>query len=128
MMMGRAEVVAVPVVPQRGTLQRTGDLFEPYRLVDPSGAVVAPSGYLRELAASGRPAATQRSYGMDLLRWFRFLWAVEIDWRQATRTEARDFCSWLQLTDKPTRPHWRYPGPARQGLRRRGGSLAWRMR
>ena len=27
-----------------------------------------------------RPAATQRSYGMDLLRWFRFLRAVEVGW------------------------------------------------
>jgi integrase len=98
------------VVVQRGSLERTGDLFEPYRLVDAAGVVVAPAGaYLRELAGCGRPAATQRSYGMDLLRWFRFLWAVEIGWDQATRVEARDFCSWVQLADKPTRPHWRYP-------------------
>lgn len=61
------------------------------------------------MAACGRPAATQRSYGMDLLRWFRFLWALGVDWDQATRVEARDFCRWLQITAKPTRPHWRYP-------------------
>jgi integrase len=98
------------VVAQRGSLERTGDLFEPYRLVDAAGVVVAPAGaYLRELAGCGRPAATQRSYGMDLLRWFRFLWAVQIGWDQATRVEGRDFCSWIQLADKPTRPHWRYP-------------------
>lgn len=98
------------VVVQRGALERTGDLFEPYRLVDAAGVVVAPAGaYLRELAACGRSAATQRSYGMDLLRWWRFLWAVEVAWDQATRVEARDFCSWIQLVDKPTRPHWRYP-------------------
>jgi site-specific recombinase XerC len=46
---------------------------------------------------------------MDLLRWWRFLWAVEVAWEQATRAEARDFCSWIQLVDKPIRPHWRYP-------------------
>jgi integrase len=46
---------------------------------------------------------------MDVLRWLRFLWAVEIGWDQATRVEARDFCSWIQLVDKPTRSHWRYP-------------------
>ena len=50
----------------------------------------------RELAACGRPATTQRSYGMDLLRWFRFLWAVGVGWDQATRAEARDFCCWMQ--------------------------------
>jgi site-specific recombinase XerC len=40
---------------------------------------------------------------MDLLRWFRFLWTVGVPWRQATRVEARDFCRWLALCDKPTR-------------------------
>jgi integrase len=98
------------VVAQRGSLASTGDLFEPYRLVDPAGFEIVPVGaYLRELAACGRAAATQRSYGMDLLRWFRFLWAVQVEWDQATRAEARGFCSWIQLVDKPTRPHWRYP-------------------
>lgn len=29
-----------------------------------------------DLQAAGRSRATVRSYGMDLLRWFRFLWAV----------------------------------------------------
>lgn len=61
------------------------------------------------MAACGRPATTQRFYGMDLLRWFRFLWALQWDWDQATRAEARDFCRWLQSAVKPVRPHWRYP-------------------
>jgi site-specific recombinase XerD len=98
------------VIAACGSLERTGDLFEPYRLVDETGVVVAPVRvFLRELAAAGRSTATQRSYAMDLLRWFRFLWAVEVDWGQATRCEARDFVSWLRLADKPSRPHWRYP-------------------
>jgi site-specific recombinase XerD len=105
------------VIAACGSLERTGDLFEPFQLVDAVGAVVAPAGaYLRELAACGRSAATQRSYGMDLLRWFRFLWAVGIDWCHATRSEARDFCSWLQLADKPTRPHWRYSDGGAPGI------------
>jgi site-specific recombinase XerD len=61
------------------------------------------SEYLNDLQAAGRAASTQRSYGMDLLRWFRFLWAIEVPWDQATRVEARDFSRWLQLTDKPRR-------------------------
>ena len=36
---------------------------------------------------------------MDLLRWFRFLWAVEVAWDRATRSEARDFCRWLAVTN-----------------------------
>jgi integrase len=51
--------------------------------------------------------ATLRSYGMDLLRWFRFVWAVECPWDQATRAEARDFSRWVQLAGKVQRAHWR---------------------
>ena len=104
------------VVPQSGSLETTGDLFEPFRLTDADGGVVAVAGaYFRDLAACGRAAATQRSYGMALLRWWRFLRAVEIGWDQATRAEARDFLCWVQLADKPERPHWRYPGGGAPG-------------
>jgi site-specific recombinase XerD len=104
------------VVPLRGSVEVTGDLFDPYRLVDPAGVVVSAAGvFMRELAACGRSAATQRSYGMDLLRWFRFLWAVEVGWDQATRAEARDFLRWIQVAGKPSRPHWRYPGGGAPG-------------
>jgi integrase len=103
-------------VPLGGSLEATGDLFEPYRLVDADGVVLVPAAaYFRELAACGRPVATHRSYGMALLRWWRFLRAVGVGWDQATRAEARDFCSWIQLADKPARPHWRYPGGGAPG-------------
>src|SRR5215469_1451952 len=95
-------------VPRVGSLRQTGVLWEPYELVGPDGRVVGPVGeYLRELQAAGRTAATQRSYGMDLLRWFRFLWAVEVPWNQATRVEGRDFCRWVQIGGKPAVTHWR---------------------
>ena len=104
------------VVPQSGSLETTGDLFEPFRLIDVDGVVVAAAGaYFRDLAACGRAVATQRSYGMALLRWWRFLRAVEIGWDQATRAEARDFLCWVQLADKPERQHWRYPGGGAPG-------------
>ncbi|MGH3305496.1 MAG: site-specific integrase, partial [Streptosporangiaceae bacterium] len=41
------------------------------------------------------------------MRWFRFLWAIEVPWDRATRVEARDFCRWLLIAGKPARPHWR---------------------
>ena len=69
-------------MPRRGRLASTGDLGEPYRLIDAEGAVVEPvAAFLRELLAAGRSPATLRSYGMDLLRWWRFLGAVDVDWR-----------------------------------------------
>jgi site-specific recombinase XerC len=98
-------------VPQHGALQESGDPFEPFRLLDASGQVVGPAAaFLRELQACGRPSTTQRSYGLALLRWFRFLGAIGVPWDQATRVEARDFCRWIQVAGKPVRPHWRHRG------------------
>jgi site-specific recombinase XerD len=107
----RSSNLAAMIVPQAGRLVATGDPWEPYRLLDPDGvAVEAVATFLRDLQAAGRSAATLRSYGMDLLRWFRFLWAAGVAWERATRAEARDFCRWLQVAGKPTRPHWRTQG------------------
>lgn len=100
--------LAALVVPQVGRLAETADAWDPYRLLDGDGAVVeAVTEYLRDLQAAGRSTATLRSYGLDLLRWFRFLWAVDIRWSQATRVEARDFCRWMLVAGKPARSHWR---------------------
>jgi hypothetical protein len=99
--------VASLVVAQVGFLQATGGPWDPYRLVDPSGEVVGPvTVYLMDLQAAGRAVATQRSYGMDLLRWFRFCWATGTPWDQATRSEACDFCRWIQIAAKPVSPRW----------------------
>ncbi len=96
------------VVPRCGAVVATGEVFEPFRLVDGTGVVVGPAAvFLRDLQACGRSASTLRSYGMDLLRWFRFVWAIGISWDRATAIEARDFCCWIQLVDKPAGPHWR---------------------
>jgi site-specific recombinase XerD len=85
------------VVPAAGRLVATGDRYEPFRMVDADGLVVEPvTAFFRDLLAAGRAAATVRSYGMDLLRWFRFLWAVAVAWDRAGRIEARDFSRWLQ--------------------------------
>ena len=60
----------------------------PFRLTDPAGAVVEPvSAFFADLLAAGRSEATVRSYGMDLLRWFRFAWAAGVrgTWRHGPR-------------------------------------------
>src|SRR5215470_15948965 len=98
------------VVPLAGALTETRDRWMPFRLTDPAGAVVEPvSAFFADLLAAGRSEATVRSYGMDLLRWFRFLWAAGVRWNMATRAEARDFCRWMRVAGKPVRPHWRTP-------------------
>jgi integrase len=107
---GSSRDLARLVVPAMGSLTVTGDPWEPYRLLDADGVVVDPvAAYFRDLQASGRSAATLRSYGMDLLRWFRFTWEVGVPWSQATRVEARDFSCWIQAAEK------RRPVPAGGG-------------
>jgi site-specific recombinase XerD len=87
------------VVSRAGQLVPTGDDREPYHVVGPDGQVAEPvSVFLRDLLASGKSAATLRSYAVDLLRWWRFLDAVDVAWDRAARAEARDFSCWIQLT------------------------------
>jgi site-specific recombinase XerD len=89
--------LAALVVSAAGQLAATGDHFEPYLLTGPDGVVVEPvAAFFRDLLAAGRTPATVRSYGMDLLRWFRFVWAAGVAWDQVTSSEARDFSRWLR--------------------------------
>jgi site-specific recombinase XerD len=102
--------LATLAVPLTGSLERTGDPWLPFWLLDSVGVPVeAVSAFFRDLQAAGRSEATLRSYGMDLLRWFRFLWAIDVPWNRATRADARDFCRWMLVAGKPRRPHWRRP-------------------
>lgn len=109
------------VVASVGRLVPTDDEYEPYRLLDGDGIVVVPvAAFLRELMAAGRSPSTLRSYGMDLLRWLRFLRAVGVCWDRATRVEARDFSCWIQLTVKPRRLATRASASAGVATRRPG--------
>src|SRR6266496_3660870 len=106
-------------VPLVGALEETGDRWMPFRLADPSGAVVEPvSAFFADLLAAGRSEATVRSYGMDLLSWFRFVWAAGVPWNMATRAEARDFCRWMSSRARSARKRSasaKRPGSARHG-------------
>src|SRR5262249_61493629 len=111
------------VVPQRGCLVVTGERQEPVRLVGGDGAAVAAAAeFFCDLQAAGRPDSTLRSYGLDLLRWFRFLWAVGVPWEKATRAEARDFCRWVILGGRPAEGSAREGGGARAPDRRALGA------
>lgn len=95
------------VLPETGALVKTADSAWPYVLVDAEGVVVVPvSASFAELQACARSATTIRSYGMDLLRWWRFLAGWGVEWNRATRLDARDFARWMQIAPKPSRVHW----------------------
>ena len=77
------------------------DRYEPFRMIRPDGTTVEPvTEFFRDLLAAGRSEATVRSYGMDLLRWFRFTWAAGIAWDRAGQRDARDFSRWLQMSGR----------------------------
>ena len=91
-----------------GRLEETGDPWEPYRLLDADGSVVLPAAeFLAELQAQDSSVSTLRSYGNDLLLWWRWLAAAGVAWDKVTPAEGRDFARWMQVADKPARPHWR---------------------
>ena len=93
-------------VPTVGSLVATGSKWEPFRLLDPVECAVGPAvAFFADLLAAGRTEATIRSYGMDLLRWFRFLWAIGVSWDRVTRIEARDFSRWLTVTGRRGRSY-----------------------
>ncbi|MEU7017124.1 tyrosine-type recombinase/integrase [Streptomyces sp. NPDC046385] len=96
------------MLPESGALVETDDPARPYVLLDRNGAVVEPvNAFFAELQACGRPPSTVRSYGMDLLRWWRFLEGWGLAWDRVTRRDARDFARWMQVAPKPVRVHWR---------------------
>jgi site-specific recombinase XerD len=70
-------------------------------LVDWAGEeVLAVSEFLSSLLAGGASRGSTRSYALALLRWWRFLAAVGVDWRRASRVETRDFVLWMRCPTK----------------------------
>ena len=67
------------LVPASGSLQETGSQADPYRLVDPAGGpVTAVTAYFRDLQAACVRRRLSGRMAWTLLRWFRFLWAIEV--------------------------------------------------
>jgi site-specific recombinase XerD len=67
-------------------------------VIDASGAPVVEVGdFFATMLASGGSASSLRSYGLALLRWWRFLAAIDVPWQRATRVDARDFVLWMRL-------------------------------
>ena len=85
------------VIPQVGSVaqveQAPGTV-----LLDATGEPVPEvSDFFATMLASGASPSSLRSYGLALLRWWRFLAAVGVPWQRAGRVEARDFVLWMRL-------------------------------
>jgi integrase len=116
-----ARDVAALQVRQVGRVQPGPDSSLPWQIIDEHGCeVLEVSGYLRHLGACDFSPASVKSYARALLRWLRFLQAVEVAWDRAGRVEVRDFVLWLRTTAKPVRR--RRPGAPEPGsINRRTG-------
>ncbi|MGH3814418.1 MAG: tyrosine-type recombinase/integrase [Pseudonocardiaceae bacterium] len=76
----------------------------PWRVVDADGQPVqAIERFLRDFVARGNRPGSVRSYAYDLLRWWRFLQVIGVEWDRVTSVEVRDFVLWLQQASKPLR-------------------------
>lgn len=92
------------VVPRLGAVSTSPRTDRPWVLLDADGSEVeSVSEWLTDLLASDYAVSTLRSYAYDLLGWHRFLWAIDVSWRQVTRWEIRDWVRWLRIAPNEQR-------------------------
>ncbi|MFI5823761.1 hypothetical protein ACIA8I_32450 [Streptomyces rishiriensis] len=110
------------VVTRVGSVEATSAATLPWAVLDGAGRTITPaSEFLREVLACGNTLASCRSYAFDLLRWFRFLAAVDVEWGRAKRVAVRDFVLWLRTCHNPARDRCRPDAPAPGTLNARTG-------
>ncbi|WP_172652649.1 tyrosine-type recombinase/integrase [Rhodococcus opacus] len=90
-------------LPRWGRVERAAGVVA-WDVLDDGGAPVEPiRRYLTDFVAQGNSQASVRSYAYALLRWWRWLRAVDVDWDKATPAECRDLVLWLQANLKARR-------------------------
>lgn len=92
--------VTLLAVPRLGGLVQVDDA-PGAAVLDAAGRRVIPvDEFLHSMSAGDAAYSTLYSYATALLRWWRFLAAIEVDWDDASRVEVRDFVLWLRFTPK----------------------------
>jgi integrase len=76
----------------------------PWLVVGPDDVPVEPvRRFLVDFVARDNSPGSVRSYAYALLRWWRWLRAVDVDWDKATPAEVRDLVLWLRQASKSRR-------------------------
>ena len=89
------------VLSKRGAVRPAAGAV-PWLVFDDAGAPVVPVRiFLTDFVARDNSPKSVRSYAFGLLRWWRWLHAVGVDWDKATPIEGRDLVLWLKQTSKP---------------------------
>lgn len=95
---GRVGLVAV------GAVRKRSEGLLPYVVVDEqSREIEAFSVFLRDLVLSDMSPLTVRSYGNDLLRWWRILGLLGTPWDKADRAEVEVMVGWMRSAANPQR-------------------------
>ena len=102
------------VLPKWGCV-RADDGPPPLLVVDDGDEAIEPiRRYLRDLVSRGRSSSSVRSYADDLLRWWRWLRVIDVEWNKATAVDVKDFVLWLLLRrSRQFLPRSRHARPAR---------------
>ncbi|MGK2902138.1 MAG: tyrosine-type recombinase/integrase [Mycobacterium sp.] len=87
-------------IPRWGRVVRVDERVG-WLVVDPDGVAVEPiRRFLLDFLARDNREGSIRSYAYVLLRWWRWLRAVGVEWDKATPSEARDLVLWLRQATK----------------------------
>lgn len=96
-------------------------------VVDERGEPIEPFVvFLRELMLTDMSPLTARSYGNDLLRWWRLLRVLDVAWDQARRPEVEVLVGWMRSADNPQRHRRRVASPPAGSVNVRTGKRALR--
>ncbi|MBI4942113.1 MAG: tyrosine-type recombinase/integrase [Actinobacteria bacterium] len=91
-------------VPRVGAVRAGPSGAIPFVVVDESDRPIeAFSVFLRDLMLTDMSLLTCRSYGNDLLRWWRLLRVLGIGWDRASRAEVEVLVSHMRSADNPQR-------------------------
>jgi integrase len=119
---GRSELPRVGMV-RAGT---TGSL--PFVVVDEHHVEIEPfSVFLRDLMLTDMSPLTGRSYGNDLLRWWRLLGVLDVEWDHAAYAEVEVLVGWMRSADNPQRHRRRPSSPPAGSVNRRTGKRTLRQ-
>ena len=109
-------------LPMVGDVVTTSEPDVPFTVTDAAGEQVEPvTEFMRDFSAGDASPASCRSYAYDLLRWWRWLAAIEVAWDQAVRTDVRDLVRWLRTAPNPQRERRRDSAPAPGTVNQRTG-------
>jgi hypothetical protein len=91
-------------LPGIGAVRQNAAGLLPYAVIDGAGREIEVfSVFLRDLVLTDMSPLTVRSYGNDLLRWWRVLQLIGVPWDQAGRSEVEVMVGWMRSAMNPQR-------------------------